>query len=68
MWGSAGYGIANFISGVVYDHTDGGYTGIVVVFVVVLAVALVAALVDPVGADDDESVSGGQDGESWYVA
>eukprot|EP00752_Nemacystus_decipiens_P014611 g13010.t1 len=61
MWGSAGFGLANFISGVVYDHS--GYTGVVTVFMVVLAGALAAAIVGPVGGDDSEPVSNGKGGE-----
>lgn len=52
MWGAVGYGIAVLISGIVYDNTGGGYGSVVIVFVVALALALVAALRVPIGATD----------------
>lgn len=52
MWGAVGCGLATLTSGIVYDNTGGGYESVVVVFVAVLAVALVAALRVPVGATD----------------
>lgn len=62
MWGAVGYGFAVLFSGIAYDNTGGGYGGVVVVFVVALAVALVAALRVPVGDDNDKQAGGERGG------
>lgn len=66
-WGAAGYGLAALISGFVYDAAGGSHDGLMVVYVTVLALALLAAVGVPVGRTDEPA--GGQDDEEpWrYV-
>lgn len=61
MWGAVGYGFAVLVSGIVYDNAGGGYGSVVVVFVVALALALVAALGVPVGASRDKPTADGME-------
>ncbi|CAM9109176.1 unnamed protein product [Ectocarpus sp. 8 AP-2014] len=60
-WGAAGYGLATLISGFAYDAAGGSYDVLMVVYVTVLALALLAALGVPVGRTDEPA--GGQDDE-----
>ncbi|CAM9442348.1 unnamed protein product [Ectocarpus sp. 13 AM-2016] len=60
-WGAAGFGLATLISGFVYDAAGGSYDGVMIVYVTVLALALLAALGVPVGRTDEPA--GGQDDE-----
>lgn len=66
MWGAAGFGAATFISGLVYDHTAGGYRNVAIVFVVVSVLALVAAFGVRVGTND-EPPDGQEAEESRYA-
>ncbi|CAM9306786.1 unnamed protein product, partial [Hapterophycus canaliculatus] len=61
LWGAAGNGLSTLASGFMYDHTSGGYEGVVVMFVAVSAVALVAAF--GVRVETDGSPAGRHDYE-----
>lgn len=49
LWGAVGFGIASLIGGYVCDSYGGSYTGVMIVFVANVAVALAASTGVPIG-------------------
>eukprot|EP00904_Undaria_pinnatifida_P002326 jgi/Undpi1/12094/HiC_scaffold_4.g01792.m1 len=53
LWGAFGFGVASFISGYLCDAAGGGYEGVMLFFVAVMAIGLMASTGVPVGRNDD---------------
>lgn len=52
LWGAVGFGVASLISGYLCDAAGGSYEGDMLVFVTVMAVALMASTGVAVGRSD----------------
>lgn len=63
LWGAFGFGVASFISGYLCDAAGGGYGGVMLFFVVLMAIGLIASTGVPVGRNDERP--DGNEDECW---
>ncbi|CAM9774867.1 unnamed protein product, partial [Ectocarpus sp. 12 AP-2014] len=67
LWGAVGFGIASLVAGYVSDLYGGNFSGVMLVFVGNVLVALMASTGVPIGQvnnDNDQDVEGARDGSA----